>query len=144
MPRLAWRGWVPGLLLALAGPLAAQEPEPPRAELGENFPNPFYPSTTIPFTLRAEACEGGRRPLVTLKILNVLAQEVATPVLRGAEGLRIDAVRLSCGRYLADWGGWYDDLERHVTTGVYLYVLTVDGQRLVGRMIARQPPQTSP
>lgn len=144
MPRLAWRGWVPGLLLALAAPLSAQEPAAPRVELGENFPNPFYPSTTIPFTLHARACEGGRRPLVTLKVLNVLAQEVATPLLRGTDGLRIENVRLSCGSYLADWGGWYDDMERRVSTGVYLYVLTVEGQRYVGRMIARQPPQTSP
>lgn len=144
MPRLAWRGWVPGLLLALAGPLSAQEPERPRAELGENFPNPFYPSTTIPFTLLPEACEGGRRPVVTLKIYNVLAQEVATPVLRGTDGLRIDGVRLLCGAYLADWGGWSDNMETQVTTGVYLFRLTVDGQRFAGKMLARRPPPGTP
>lgn len=139
----AWPGW--GLLLLLVAVQAsAQEAAPPPVTLGENFPDPFWPSTTIPFTLNPELCRGGRRPEVTLRIVNVLAQEVATPVLRGTDGLRLDRLRLSCGRFLADWDGAFTDPEQELSPGVYLYVLTVNDRRHVGRMIARRPPSTTP
>lgn len=141
MRRLAWPGW--GLaLLALAAPLSAQQATPPPVDLGENFPNPFWPSTTIPFTLNPELCRGGRRPEVTLRIVNVLAQEVATPVLRGTDRLQLDRRRLGCGRFLADWDGQFTDSDQELSPGVYLFVLTVDDRRYVGRMIARRPPST--
>ncbi|MGB2959808.1 MAG: DUF1566 domain-containing protein [Bacteroidota bacterium] len=44
---------------------------PSTFELGQNYPNPFNPGTTIPFSVP----ESGR---VTLKVFNLLAQEVAT------------------------------------------------------------------
>ncbi len=143
MRRLAWPGW--GLvLLALAAPLSAQQALPPPVDLGENFPNPFWPSTTIPFTLNPELCRGGRRPEVSLRIVNVLAQEVATPVLRGTDSLPVDRLRLSCGRFLADWDGRFADPDQELSPGVYLFVLTVNDRRYVGRMIARRPTSTSP
>lgn len=143
MRRLAWPGW--GLvLLAFAAPLSAQGAPPPPVDLGENFPNPFWPSTTIPFTLNPELCRGGRRPEVTLRIVNVLAQDVATPVLRGTDGLRVEGLRLSCGGFLADWDGAFSDPDQSLSPGVYLYVLVVNGRRYVGRMIARQPTSTPP
>jgi hypothetical protein len=143
MRRFAWPGWGLGLLV-LAAPLMAQEGRPPPVELGENFPDPFWPTTTIPFTLNPELCRGGRRPQVSLRIFNVFAQEVATPVLRGTEGVRLNGLRLSCSRFLADWDGEFTDPEQELSPGVYLYVLTVDGRRHVGKMIARAPPSTTP
>ena len=143
MRKTLW-GW--GLiLLVFAVPLSAQQAQgPPPVDLGENFPNPFWPSTTIPFTLNQELCRGGRRPVVSLRIVNVLAQPVAVAVLRGSNGLRLDNARLSCGRYLADWDGQFDEAGQELSAGVYLVVLTVEGQRYVGRMIARRTPPVVP
>ena len=68
-----WPGWV--LALMLTGPVvvAAQERPPPPVELRENYPKPFFPSTTSPFVLYPDLCERGHQPLVSLKIYNVLA-----------------------------------------------------------------------
>ena len=46
--------------------------------------------------------------------------------------------------FLADWDGEFDDPDQGLSPGVYLYVLTVDARRYVGRMIARRPPSTAP
>ena len=59
-----WPGCVLALLLGLAGPASAQERPPPGVELRENYPNPFFPSTTIPFVLNPDLCERGHQPLV--------------------------------------------------------------------------------
>ena len=83
MVRTGWPGWLLGVMLG-AGQVVAQEPAaPPRVELRENVPNPFFPSTTIPFVIYPEVCARGHEPLVSLKIYNVLAQVIAIPVLQG-------------------------------------------------------------
>ncbi len=51
MSRYVWPGLWVGLLLGITAPVVAQEADPPRAELKENFPNPFFPSTTMPFVI---------------------------------------------------------------------------------------------
>ena len=100
MVRLAWPGWWLGLLVGVGTPVAAQaNVPPPRIELKENYPNPFFPTTTIPFTISQEVCAGGHQPVVSLKIYNVLVQVVAIPVLAssgpagGAAGQPATAVR---------------------------------------------------
>ncbi len=65
-------------------------------ELGQNYPNPFNPSTTIKFSIP----ESG---LVTLKVFNLLGQEVATLLnsekTAGVYEATFDASTLSSGIY---------------------------------------------
>ncbi len=65
--------------------------------LNQNYPNPFNPSTNISFTLP----EAG---IVSLKVYNVLGQEVATLANQrfgsGSHSLSFDASRLSSGVYI--------------------------------------------
>src|SRR5205814_3120884 len=67
----------------------------PTVELKQNFPNPFNPATTIPFSLGGDLFANGHRPKVSLKIYNVLAQLVAVPILQGT-GEALDNLELVC------------------------------------------------
>ena len=130
-------GWALALLLGSAGAATAQERPPPKVELRENYPNPFFYSTTIPFVLGPELCERGQQPLVSLKIYNVLVQIVAVPVLLNSNGERVDGLRLRCGAHEAFWdGSLLDGKNRQLTPGVYYAQLVVDGERYTLKMIA--------
>lgn len=65
--------------------------------LGEAYPNPFNPVTTVPFTLR-------NAQQVSLKVYNLAGQEVATlaagPYAGGEHAIRFDASSLSSGLYM--------------------------------------------
>ncbi len=65
--------------------------------LAQNYPNPFNPSTKINYSIPAEG-------LVTLKVYNVIGQEVATLVndlkSAGAHTINFNASKLSSGIYL--------------------------------------------
>jgi len=140
MVRSGRPGWFLGLLMALspASAVAQERPPPPATELRENTPNPFYPSTTIPFFIHPEVCAGGHQPLVSLRIYNVLVQQVAIPVLVNSGGERLDKIRLRCGEHQAFWDGKYLDGQREVTPGVYYSQLVVDDQRYTRKMIVRR------
>ncbi len=70
---------------------------PGKFALEQNYPNPFNPSTNISFNLPASS-------QVTLKVYNLLGQEVATLVNgklgSGLHSVRFDASGLSSGMYL--------------------------------------------
>jgi hypothetical protein len=71
--------------------------EPLQFELQQNYPNPFNPSTTIEFTLPQSS-------VVTLKIYNMLGQEVATilnqqEMEEGSQEVEYNASSLSSGVY---------------------------------------------
>ncbi|UCG55151.1 MAG: T9SS type A sorting domain-containing protein, partial [Dehalococcoidia bacterium] len=66
------------------------------------YPNPFNPSTTIEFDLP-------KTSQVTLKIYNILGEEVATLV----------SDRLTAGSYSYEWNA------SNLSSGVYLYRLSV-------------------
>ena len=138
MARWNWAGWSLVLLLVCTGPAYAQERPPPPVELRENYPNPFFPSTTIPFVLNPDLCERGHQPLVSLKIYNVLAQVVGVPILRNAEAERLEGVRLPCGAHEAYWDGRMPAGKREVSPGLYYAQLTVDGQRYTRQLIVRK------
>ena len=95
-------------------PLAAL---PKRFELGANYPNPFNPSTRIPYQLAASS-------YVRLEVFNLLGQRIATLV----EGER------SAGFHTAVWDAT-DGSGQAVGAGVYLYRLTVGRDRQTGRMV---------
>jgi hypothetical protein len=138
MVRFAWPGWWLGFLVGIGSPAAAQANlPPPRIELKENYPNPFFPATTIPFTISSEVCARGHQPVVSLKIYNVLVQMVAIPVLADGSAERLDSLRLRCGEYRAHWDGKYLDGKGEATAGIYYYQLTVDGERYTRKMIAQ-------
>src|SRR5216117_1807062 len=99
-------------------------PAPPQVELKQNFPNPFNPATTIPFTLNGELFANGHRPKVSLKIYNVLAQVVATPILQGT-GEDLDNLELTCSTagscaFTAYWDGKVLKTDREAASGVYI------------------------
>jgi hypothetical protein len=78
--------------------------QPIEYKLYQNFPNPFNPTTTIQFDLPEDG-------LVTLKVFNVLGQEVKTLIERemmGSGKMEIE--------FLAD----------NLTSGVYFYRISVD------------------
>jgi hypothetical protein len=79
---------------------------PDRFTLGQNFPNPFNPSTVIPFSLP-------RRAHVTLSVFNVLGQEVVRLVDRDEPA----------GAHQVIWDS-HNGAGRTVASGVYLYRLT--------------------
>ena len=132
------------LVAALGGVdgVLGQAAPPPLVELRQNFPNPFNPATTIPFTLSGDLFANGHRPKVSLKIYNVLAQLVATPILQGT-GEALNELELTCSTtgsatpcaFNAYWNGNVLNTDREAASGVYIYQLIVDGRRFTKKMI---------
>jgi hypothetical protein len=108
----------------------------PAVKLKQNYPNPFNPETWGAFEITGNpACpDGGKQHRVTLKIYNILMQEVAVPVLQGgsgsvAGGQPLEKVSLSCGQYTWYWNGNYRLTGREAASGVYILVVDVDGHK---------------
>ena len=89
-------------LAALAGSVLPQG-----FTLGPNYPNPFNPSTIIPYQLAASSA-------VRLEVFNLLGQHIATLV----DGER------PAGFHTATWHA-VDGAGRAVGAGVYIYRMTV-------------------
>ena len=98
-------------LAALAGA------RPERFELGANYPNPFNPSTMIPYQLPAAMH-------VRLEVFNLLGQRIATLV----DGER------PAGLHTASWDAT-DAKGQAVAAGVYLYRLSGDGVQATRSMV---------
>lgn len=84
---------------------------PTKFGLESNYPNPFNPSTTIPFSVK----ENGS---VSLKIYNVTGKLIKT-LVNGS---------MSAGKYRAEWDG-FDASGAAVASGVYFVRLASKGQR---------------
>lgn len=120
VPGVAW------LLVAVTSPAAAQRPANPTAvELEEPRPAPIFPVALVPFSIPAELCRGGRVPVVTLEVSNVLGQVVAPTRLRSRERQVIERLRLRCGRYVAIWDGTIDNGSRIAPPFIYYFSLSV-------------------
>ena len=90
---------------------------PERFELGSNYPNPFNPSTLIPYQLPV--------PMrVRLEVFNTLGQRIATLV----DGER------PAGSHTAEWDAT-DASGQSVGAGVYLYRLSGDDARITRSML---------
>ncbi len=74
---------------------------PQEYTLSQNYPNPFNPSTSINFSIPKSG-------LTTLKIYNVLGQEVATLMNK----------ELTAGSYSVDFDA------RDLSSGMYIYTIT--------------------
>ncbi len=126
----AWAIVVLGLLMAIPAQVEAQGDRQGRlVQLERNYPNPFNPETTIPFTLGEELWDVDK-PVVSLRIYNVLVQLVAIPVLQGT-GEKLDAIELEwngTGRFEAYWDGKILDSGREAASGVYVYQIIVNGR----------------
>lgn len=109
-----------------------------KGKLGGNYPNPFNPDTYVRFTVGADSCApGSKQYLVTVQVVNVLAQAVAVPVLHSVatpapllpdeQKLQpVHNVKLTCGSYVAYWDGKLPN--GHLApAGVYGVLLMVDG-----------------
>lgn len=114
-------------------------------QLGQNYPNPVNQDTRIPFVIGdAQGCtDSGRQHRVSLRVYNLLAQQVAVPVLQGgvgnvAGGEPLENLLLTCGQYLAWWDGKYSQTGDDVASGIYLFRLEVDGKVLVKKMTVRK------
>ena len=85
--------------------------------MGPNYPNPFNPSTIIPYQLAASS-------QVRLEVFNLLGQRIATLV----DGER------PAGFHTATWHAT-DAAGRAVGAGVYIYRMTVGAASQTGRMV---------
>ena len=80
--------------------------------LHQNYPNPFNPTTNIEFSIP-------KSEFVTLKVFNVLGEEVATLV----------SERLTSGTYKYDWDA------SSLASGVYLYRIQAGAFQQIKKMI---------
>lgn len=105
----------------------------------ESQQNRFNPATTIPFKVSGELFLKGHRPVVSLRIYNVLAQLVAIPILRGTDK-PLDSLALTCPttlgcRYNAYWDGYVAG--KPAASGVYIYQLVIDGRRVTKKIVVK-------
>jgi arabinogalactan endo-1,4-beta-galactosidase len=78
-------------------------------ELNQNYPNPFNPSTKIKYEIPGVISTGERNAFVTLKVYDVLGNEVSTLV----------SEEKSAGKYSVNFAA------KNLPSGVYFYRLTV-------------------
>ncbi len=129
--RARFNNWVTGTawfddfsVVKMAVAPSAIEPEnrqtaklPEKFALKQNYPNPFNPETTIEYGLPKQSH-------VTLTIYNVLGQQVRT----------LTNTVQHAGNYSIVWDAKNDRGEM-VPTGMYLYVLTTNEQRMTRKMV---------
>jgi hypothetical protein len=103
--------------LTLITGVADENPSLPCAlALHQNYPNPFNPNTTIAYDIPMGFSSN---PAVTLEVFNTLGERVIS-LFRGAQAPGTYSVALS-----ADY----------LSSGVYLYKLTVGGEAVTRRMV---------
>ncbi|MFH2024915.1 MAG: FlgD immunoglobulin-like domain containing protein [bacterium] len=129
--RARFNNWVTGTayfddfsVVKMAVAPTAIEPEnekttrvPEKFALLQNYPNPFNPETTIEYALPKQS-------KVTLTIYNVLGQQVRT----------LTNTVQNAGNYSIVWDAKNNHGEA-VPTGMYLYVLSTNEQRMTRKMV---------
>ncbi len=89
-------------------------------ELGQNYPNPFNATTVIRYHLPAVS---GQQSAVSLKIYNILGEEVRTLI----------ESKQKPGEYQVVWDG-RDDSGNHVASGIYICRLKAENRKLKAEM----------
>lgn len=99
--------FVAGFFRCFRGPVAVREEQgrvPSRFMLGQNFPNPFNPTTKITFTVAGGGDRHGGGAHIRLAVYDVLGREVAVLVdegkVPGSYTVGFDAGGLAAGEYL--------------------------------------------
>jgi hypothetical protein len=136
--RHAWATLGLGLWLVGMGGARSLSAQAPTFESQQNR---FNPATTIPFKVSGELFLKGHRPVVSLRIYNVLAQLIAIPILRGTDK-PLDSLALSCPttlgcRYNAYWDGFVANTGKPAASGVYIYQLVIDGKRVTKKILVK-------
>jgi flagellar hook assembly protein FlgD len=101
----------------MVGSITENNQIPKRYALYQNYPNPFNPSTIIRFDI-------AEKSHVTLKIFNILGQEVRT---------LINSV-VTPGEKSVSWDGRNDN-GLTVNSGIYIYVINAGDYRESKKMI---------
>ena len=125
-----------------AGQSQTQKPrEQKSGAFGKPYPNPFNPEIHIPFSVDTTGgCrDASRQKVVTVRISNILSQEVAIPILQDGSinsttpvpgallGVPLSNVKLGCGDYTAFWSGFVKGTRKEAASGPYLVQIIVDG-----------------
>ncbi|MBU1937958.1 T9SS type A sorting domain-containing protein [bacterium] len=97
---------------SLTAEATPQAPLPTEYALGQNYPNPFNPTTTITYALK----DAG---FVTLKVYNLLGQEVANLVSQ----------RMEIGSYSVNFDA------NNLPSGIYIYRLEVNDFSAQSKMV---------
>jgi serine protease AprX len=92
--------------------------------LGQSYPNPFNPTTTIPFTVHGSQFTVHRHIRTTLKIYNIRGQLVRTLLDEEKEP----------GEYSVSWNG-KDERGKEVASGLYFYQLIAGDKKITKRMV---------
>lgn len=110
-------------------------------DLGQSSPNPTAGETRFPFFVGDPPdCRDTKRQFrVTLRIYNLLAQEVAVATLAGPSGeldgaRRLNGVMLTCRQYVGYWDGRVEGTQRDAPEGIYLLRLEVNGRAIVKKL----------
>ena len=88
-----------------------------KTELGANYPNPFYPKTSISYSLKNNS-------KVILEIYNIKGQKVKTLVNSN----------VNVGNHKVFWNG-KDDSGKAVSSGIYLYRLQAEKYTKIRKMV---------
>ena len=99
---------------------ASREPIVHHFHLGDNYPNPFNPTTTIPFTLP-------KTERVRLAVYDVKGSLIRELVNRS----------FAKGKHSVQWDG-RDAQGNEVASGVYFYQLSAESQKVVRKMVKLQ------
>ncbi|MFQ5706821.1 MAG: T9SS type A sorting domain-containing protein [bacterium] len=106
--------------IELSSVLSVQIESPQNFKLDPNYPNPFRSQTTLFYELP-------ERSFVTIKIYNVLGQEIAVLVSK----------ELESGQHSVQWNG-LDKNQQPVAAGMYFVTLWKNGQQGNPQLLARR------
>src|SRR5579885_1409561 len=112
-----------------------------RGRIGASYPNPFNPDTKIPISI--DGCASPTEThVVTVRLVNILAQPVAFPQLLAGNGSTsvpsslagklVQNLALPCGDYVSYWNGMVTATGRQAPSGPYGVEVFIDNVKQPG------------